>query len=197
MKNDFVSTRYWEARYAGGKTSGTGSYGKFAQQKAEVIHAFIREHGINSVLDLGCGDGNQTSLFSNCPNYVGFDVSETVIKLCKKKFKDDSTKVFTNSIKELKVADLTISFEVIFHLLEVDKFLEHLKQLFTFSKQHVIIFSSNEDSRIPQAKHVKHRKFTPYVSDYFPNWRLTQIILSKYSDECFSDFYIYHKESEI
>ncbi len=69
MKNIFPgSDKYWEQRYAVGGNSGVGSYGKFANFKAEVINKFVREHKIKSVIEFGCGDGNQLKL-ANYPSY--------------------------------------------------------------------------------------------------------------------------------
>ena len=87
------SKEYWEKLYSSGGTSGPGSYGKLAESKAGIINSFIKNNEINSVIDFGCGDGNQLSLF-DFPSYIGLDVSSTAIKLCKKRFKDDKTKSF-------------------------------------------------------------------------------------------------------
>jgi len=192
-ENSFNSSKYWEIRYKNNGTSGKGSYGKLAIYKSEVINDFIKKYNIHSMIDFGCGDGNQTSLI-NCDNYVGYDVSKTAIEKCREKFKSDKSKTFTDSVKGLEKADLTLSCEVIFHLVEFSKFAEHLRQLFTFSKRYAIIFSSDEYTRIPQPKHVKHRKFTSYVSKHFPEWKLTRKILNKYPKESFSDFFIYEKK---
>jgi len=189
----FDSSKYWESRYVKGRTSGRGSYGKYALYKAEVINDFVKNHSINSIIDFGCGDGNQASFF-NCSNYTGYDVSGKALEICKKRFKEDPSKIFTNSIDTLNNVDLTLSCDVIFHLVEDDRYLKYLQQLFEFSNRYVIIYSSNEDNDKCN-KHVKHRKFTLTVSEYFPEWKLIEVIPSKYSKENFSDFYIYEKRS--
>ena len=84
---------YWEQRYAKGKNSGSGSYNRLAEFKAEIINAFIGENNITTVIEFGCGDGNQLTL-ANYPNYIGFDVSPTIIKICKEKFQTSKTKEF-------------------------------------------------------------------------------------------------------
>jgi hypothetical protein len=45
----------WEERYAVGGSSGVGSYGKFAEFKADA-------NKINTIIEFGCGDGNQPRL---------------------------------------------------------------------------------------------------------------------------------------
>jgi len=70
------SDTYWTSRYTRGKDSGSGSYGKFAAFKAGVLNDFIRENAIESVIEFGCGDGNQLGLME-CPRYLGYDISIT------------------------------------------------------------------------------------------------------------------------
>jgi SAM-dependent methyltransferase len=83
----------WDNYYRAGYTSGAGSYGALANFKAQMINEFIADHGIQTVLDIGCGDGNQLSLL-NCPEYIGVDVSPTIIELCKKKIQFRSYQTF-------------------------------------------------------------------------------------------------------
>ena len=55
----FGSAAYWEKRYAASGTSGVGSYALFAQFKADVVNQFVATHGVHSVVEFGCGNGNQ------------------------------------------------------------------------------------------------------------------------------------------
>ena len=91
--NLFNSKDYWEKRYANGGNSGSGSYNNLAKFKAEIINNFINKNKINTVIEWGSGDCNQLTL-ANYKNYIGYDVSQTAIKICQKKFFNDSTKVF-------------------------------------------------------------------------------------------------------
>ena len=85
------SAEYWEKRYASGGSSGKGSYGRLSEFKAEVINNFVSKHGVESVIEFGCGDGNQLKL-AKYPAYVGLDVSEKAVALCKEKFNNDISK---------------------------------------------------------------------------------------------------------
>jgi hypothetical protein len=59
----FLGSRaYWEERSAVGGNSGVGSYGKFAEFKAEVVSSFVDAYKINTVIEFGCGNGNQSRL---------------------------------------------------------------------------------------------------------------------------------------
>ena len=63
------SQAFWEQHYAQGGTSGAGSYGKYAEFKADILNRFVQENSVRSVIEFGCGDGNQLSL-ARYPSYV-------------------------------------------------------------------------------------------------------------------------------
>jgi cyclopropane fatty-acyl-phospholipid synthase-like methyltransferase len=79
------SKRYWDNRYSQGDNSGAGSYGRLAEFKAEILNKFVAENNIRSVIEFGCGDGNQLML-ANYPYYIGVDVSPKAIEICRKLF---------------------------------------------------------------------------------------------------------------
>lgn len=194
-KRPFASERYWEERYAGGGNSGKGSYGDFADFKAEVLNNFVAEHAIQDVLELGSGDGNQLSL-SNYPKYYGYDVSTTAIETCRSRFKDDPTKTF-NRLSDLKQqqADLALSLDVIYHLIEDAIFAQHMRQLFGAAKRFVIIYASNFDSSKngDKAVHVRHRKFTDWVQENEPRWQLIEELENRTTSP--ANFFIYQRRA--
>ena len=53
----------------------------------------MHNNSIELVIEWGTGDGNQLSL-AKYKKYIGFDVSNTAVNLCKKEFKNDLTKNF-------------------------------------------------------------------------------------------------------
>lgn len=190
------SKRYWEKRYKQGRTSGKGSYGIFAEYKADILNEFIKKHEIKTVVDLGCGDGNQLNLI-DCQYYVGLDVSETVIARCKELFKEDTHKSFylydleNFSDRNFK-ADLAISLDVIYHLLEDRIFVLYMEHLFTMARQYVIIYSSNTNKqRLLQASHIRHRRFTDWISENTSHWHLINVFKNPYKSV--SDFYFYER----
>lgn len=83
---EFSVSKYWDERYKFGGNSGSGSYGRLSEFKAEIINSFILKNKLHSAIEIGCGDGNQTSLIK-VKNYTATDISETAIKKCKEKFK--------------------------------------------------------------------------------------------------------------
>jgi SAM-dependent methyltransferase len=194
------SEDYWKKRYKTGGTSGAGSYKRFAEFKAQVINDFVEDKQIKTIIEYGCGDGNQL-FFSEYPSYIGFDVSLEALSQCKNRFSDDETKTFklTNEYAN-ETAQLTLSLDVIYHLIEDHIFFAYMKQLFDSSTEFVIIYSSNTDkqSRL-QAVYVKHRKFSNWITQYKPEWKLIKHIPNRYPHTyddlkgSFADFYIYEK----
>lgn len=192
------SKEYWERRYANNDTSGAGSYNEFADFKAEVINDFVKGKMIQSVIEFGCGDGNQLKL-ATYPSYIGFDVSQQAIDRCSAIFKNDNSKVFKN-ISEYNndKADLVLSLDVIYHLVEDDVFHTYMENLFKSANKYLIIYSTDTDKQeSPQAPHVKHRKFTKWLADNITQWILlkktTNPIKHPVSDEFMADFFIYKK----
>ena len=82
------SSTYWEKRYQQGGTSGSGSIGRLAAFKAEILNDYVERMGVGSVIEFGCGDGEQLAL-ARYPRYVGIDVAEGSIAACRQLFKGD------------------------------------------------------------------------------------------------------------
>jgi hypothetical protein len=87
----FDSAAHWEARYAKGGNSGGGSYGHLARYKAAWLNLFVSGHNVKSLIEFGCGDGNNL-MFYKVEHYTGFDVSRTILESTAKLFKDDVAK---------------------------------------------------------------------------------------------------------
>ena len=174
------SARFWEQNYARGDTSGAGSYGRAARGKADFLNAFVRQHAVKSVVEFGCGDGNQLSL-AEYPRYVGLDVSRTAIGLCRERFAADPAKSFFlydgtcfADRGGVFAADLAISLVVVYHLIEDQVFESYMRHLFTAGQRFVVVYSTNMEAG-GTAPHVRHRVFTTWVADNCPEWELTGV----------------------
>lgn len=196
------SIKYWNNRYKNNLTSGHGSYGEIAKFKADIINEFIEKNNIKSIIEIGCGDGNQLNMI-NCDKYIGFDVSDFIINKCKDKFINNPTKQFYKvSEYNNQKADCSMSLDVIYHCIELDNYENHLKLLFNSSNKYVIIFSSNfnENLYIRKAPHLLHRKFTDYIENNIPGWKLINKIEQKYKynkntgEGSLADFFFYQKK---
>lgn len=166
------SARYWEQRYASGGNSGRGSYGEFAAFKADFLNRFVAEHDIRSIIEFGCGDGNQLGL-ANYPQYIGIDISATAIRLCSERFRGDTSKSFFVAEPDLAFkADLALSLDVIYHLVEDQVFEQYMTNLFAAATRYVIIYSSDQKRNAQRDLHVRHRPVSEYVVRNSPGWRL-------------------------
>lgn len=191
------SDKYWDERYRRGGNSGAGSYGRLAAFKAEVLNDFVARHGIISVIEFGSGDGNQLTL-ARYPVYTGVDVSETAVQACRKRFAQDSTKTFlTMAEYDERRAELSLSLDVIYHLVENDVYETYMATLFDAAKRFVIIYSSNKDEQ-PDALHLRHRKFTEWVAAKRPAFRLIAFIPNRFpfdakdpDNSSFADFFVF------
>lgn len=196
------SRQYWEERYKANRNSGSGSYGRLSEFKAEVLNSFVAANQIQTVIEYGCGDGNQL-LLAKYPKYIGIDVSKKAISICKKIFKKDKTKSFylyESSKAKVATADLSLSLDVIYHLVEDEVFEDYMKRLFKASTKFVIIYSSNFDEH--SADHVRSRKFTNWIDNNVSQYWLQKDYIKNiypYNEEdhkntSMADFYIYQKK---
>ena len=192
------SIDYWDRRYRSGGDSGSGSYNRLAQFKARFLNTFVTENQIESVIEHGSGDGAQLKLASY-PTYIGVDISPNAVKLCRTLYSQDLTKRFfeVNRLPAKTTAELALSLDVIYHLVEDDVFDTYMQKLFASARRFVIVYSSNVAQAWPQ-KHVYHRKFTDWVIRRRPEWSLLSRVPNDYpydparpDDTSFADFYVF------
>lgn len=202
------SSRYWERRYARGGDSGEGSTGSLARVKADLINDFVRRQGIESVVEFGCGDGQQLAL-AQYPRYLGLDVSNTTLRKVLREYSNDQTKSFLlydpfcfADPAQLVRADLALSLDVIYHLVEDDIYHLHLRHVFGAARRFVILYTSDaENLRVdePVAAHVRHRPVVRDVAATFPAWRLLERVPNdrpyqgRNTGTSFADFLIYER----
>lgn len=195
--SEFASQHYWESRYSHGGNSGEGSYGDLALFKARILNQFIADHNIKSVVEWGCGDGNQLSMLE-IEKYTGVDVSKTVIDHCKTRFRDkegycfvlDHPGVQPESLK----AQLSLSLDVIYHLVEDAVYEAYLQSVFDSAEQFAVIYSTDTDQQASaQSVHVRHRRFTSDVNEKHPEFELIQQIANEFPDKSPASFFVYRR----
>jgi hypothetical protein len=202
---------YWEQRYASGGNSGDGSRGEHAEFKAGVLNGLVAEQGIESVIEFGCGDGAQLSL-AEYPRYLGFDVAPTTVRRNIARFAGDPTKSFALYDSEsfsdragLITADLAISLDVIYHLVEDNVYDLHLQHVFGAARRYVALYTSDADDPSMTgrfAAHLRHHPVPRDVKERFPQWRLRERIANprpwreEGSSGSIADFYIYERAED-
>jgi SAM-dependent methyltransferase len=188
------SQSYWERRYQAGGTSGPGSYALQAQYKADFLNRFVEENAVASVIELGCGDGNQLGLAAY-PRYLGIDVAASAVSRCIESFGHDSSKSFVTF--DLRAfadparflhADLALSLDVIFHLVEDEVFEAYMHALFNAADRFVIIYARDREARDP-GRHVRWRKYTPWIERNIAGWKLERVEPAPLAE--YQDFHVF------
>jgi cyclopropane fatty-acyl-phospholipid synthase-like methyltransferase len=171
------SDQYWRERYEKGGNSGEGSYGALSKYKAEFINSFVAEKNISSIIEFGCGDGNQASLFTFA-NYTGIDISEKCVESCKALLGKRGYEFIVLEdylADEVEEAfDLALSLDVVYHLVEDEIYNAYISKLFKSSSRYVLVYASNFNSFDPNLPHVRHREFSRDVELAFPDWTLVE-----------------------
>jgi hypothetical protein len=177
----FSSADYWETRYRRAGRSGAGSRGRLAEFKAAFLNDFVRRKHVETVVEWGCGDGEQAELFS-FPRYLGLDVSPCAIEMCRQRLGGKASYMFelASRYQQEVRADLSLSLDVIYHLVEDCVFKKYMGDLFSSAGKFVITYSSNvglED----KAEHVHHRRFMPWIEVNARGFRLIDHIPNPYA----------------
>jgi hypothetical protein len=71
--------------------------------------------------------------------------------------------------------------DVIYHLIEDPVFDEYMRRLFAASERFVILYSSDsDDNHGYEGTHVRQRKFTRWVAENEPGWKLVEHVPNRY-----------------
>ena len=108
----------WGKDVAGKGTSGSGSTLEITGEYRAYVEAFIKKHGVKSVVDAGCGDWSFSSAIDwGDASYLGIDIASDVIAAVRNKHEKGRIKFQVGDITdELPAADLLISKDVLQHL---------------------------------------------------------------------------------
>ena len=173
LRRKFQSGDYWRQRYEKGRTSGPGSYGRLSEYKAQIVNGIVEDRAIRSVIEFGCGDGNQSALF-DIPRYVGVDISPLVIERARSTFADRPDWSFEVADKKVRTVgrhDMSMSLDVIYHLVEDDVFDSYMRDLVSASRRYLLIYASDHDETTADV-HVRHRKYSDWLARKAPEFKL-------------------------
>lgn len=154
---------YWEARYASAGTSGSGSAGEAARSKAAYVNDLIRREQVRSVVDWGCGDGRQLDWLDLPAAYLGVDIAPAAITRCIERHPDRAFLVWPEGIEVLVRAELALSLDVIFHLVDDGDFESYWDRLFASATRLVLVHATDHDAC--GARHVRHRRHAHLTPD--------------------------------
>lgn len=164
------SNQYWVDRYRLGGNAGAGSFGAAARHKAGVLNAFVATHGIRSVIEFGCGDGRQLEL-AEYPAYTGCDISADALAQCRARFAGNGDRRFLSMDDAAgQRADLGLSLDVLYHLVEDAVYEDYLRTLFSAAERYVVIYSTDVAGAPRTMRHVRHRHVSADVEARFPEF---------------------------
>lgn len=193
------STEYWRLRYRLGGDSGAGSGGTSGAYKAKVVNAFVREFSVEDVIEFGCGDGRQLAL-AEYPQYLGLDISQDAVNRCRERFSGDDSKQFME-MEDYggQQADLAISLDVLFHLVEDEIYWSYLGALFQAGRRYVLVYSTSSKRPGKNLRHVRHRPVEKDILERFKSFKRIDQFESKippaveYSDGGYTRFFAYER----
>ena len=192
------SQKYWEQRYRSGGGSGPGSHGRLAAFKAQILNDFVQHNDIQSVMEFGFGDGSQLQL-ARYPSYLGVEVSHSALAAASNSHsaRPNFKLIHMADLQPHHKAELVLSLDVVYHLIEDHIFHEHMRSLFDHTNRYVIIYSSS-DTRLSPAPHVRHRNFKEWIAKNRPDYRLISQTPNRHpfdptqpEQTSFADFFIY------
>lgn len=136
---------YWEDIYRYGGTSGNGSYGEIALFKANIVNNIIEKYNANTVIEFGCGDGNQLG-YMNYNNYIGFDISNSAVERCRNLYINDNSKEFIHYTPDSfdcspYRADMVVCLDVLYHITDENDFVNTLTYISKCASKVVVLFT--------------------------------------------------------
>ena len=143
--------------------------------------------------------------FGALSSYLGLDVSPAAIAMCRAMFAGDSSKEFrTTDGYDGDQADTALSLDVIYHLVEDAVFERYMTTIFNAAQKWVVIYSSNFDGLDENhADHVRHRKFTNWITTHRPEWYCARIIKNEFpfsgdfKSGSHADFHFFRKREKV
>ncbi len=175
-----TSAQFWEDVYAAGGSSGPRENRVAIEFKSSFLNNFVREHSVKSVIEWGSGDG-ELLRHMRYPSYIGVDVSRSVVERCSRNFAHDGTKKFF-ALGEIpmdtsRCADLALSLDVIYHLVEDSVYHAYMTNLFASATRFVVItaWDVGKDDPVTEG-HVRHHAFSKWVAQHAGNWGLVQVV---------------------
>jgi SAM-dependent methyltransferase len=124
---------FWNERYESlpGLGSGPGSRAYAAWLKQRLIEATIAQHGVRSVLDIGCGDMYWMPAQPGAGvAYTGVDISDVIVARNRERFPRAEFVLHDIVAAPLqRSADLVVCFDVLIHQLDAGQFQAALRNV--------------------------------------------------------------------
>ncbi len=171
------------------------------QQRLGTVMAVLKSEGINSVIDLGCGEGKLLKMLQSdrqFNNIAGMDVSVTALERARDRlrlddvpeFKRERINLFQGSLmyrdKRFSGYDAATVIEVIEHF-DISRLAAFEKIVFGYARPRVVVittpnFDYNKNYENLMEGNMRHRDHRfEWTGDQFQNWCLDICIKYRYS----------------
>lgn len=143
----------WDEHYkSGGKSGDPSDYMKSREWKHALIAKYCDIKN-NSIIDVGCGD-LQFWQGRKPAKYIGIDISQTIIDAHTEKYPDRQF-ICASSDESLDIsADMVMCFDMLWHIIDDDVYIETLKNIRRYSKKYIMIYTWNSN---PFNRNILHR----------------------------------------
>lgn len=141
-QEDFNSDKFRDDRYIHWGNSWEWSYWLNARYKADFINKFIKEHGIDTAVEIGCWDWANLWMY-DVFEYTWYDVSYFIIEKCKDMYKNDNWKRFfvNDDNTKFQKAELSLCLDVLYHIFPQDRFEKMIDKVIEAWEKYVIIYT--------------------------------------------------------
>ena len=142
LESCFNNVLFWDFRYSNNPElgSGVGSRGDILELKRKMLKLSAVER-FNSVLDVGCGDGEVLAPL-NLSGYVGMDVSGEALELSKQRRPSGKFYLFSEK-NHVASADVVICLDVLIHQSKYEDYKDIIKYLIEKTNKRLIVSGYN------------------------------------------------------
>jgi SAM-dependent methyltransferase len=170
MESTYSERDFWQQRYASGLDSGPGSGGAEAEWKVEQIIRACGRRRIESILDLGCGDGRLgRAVVERLPgaSYLGIDQAPAALEQARRvALPGMEYQVADLTAAELPQADLVLCLDVLFHLSSDERHAAAIAKVAGAAKKLAIFAAWNEGIvELYRCEFAPHTVFRPFAVD--------------------------------
>uniref|UniRef100_A0A6T8PLK2 Methyltransferase type 11 domain-containing protein n=1 Tax=Hemiselmis andersenii TaxID=464988 RepID=A0A6T8PLK2_HEMAN len=121
------------------------------------------------------------------------------IQMLEEQFATDNQKRFLLSqpgnVSGLE-ADITLSIDVIYHITDIEDWMQYFDDLFSAARKFVLIYAFDGDfKKQSRAEHVIFRGFTDYVRDNFLCWEHVLTVPPLHVRNTSASFYLWQRRS--
>lgn len=182
--------KHFENNYHKNLGSGFGSVGKLRTYKHKILKKYLKNYKKFSFLDLGCGD--LSFWYSKPPeNYIGIDFARNIQKTNREKFQRTFvTQNISDSIGYS--AEVVICFDVLFHIIEEEEFLQIIQNIVKTSEKWIFIYNWIKDP-IDYEKNTQQYRNLENYKHYFEDFKLLTVWFPDFAIH--AGLYVFEKRS--